>query len=94
MSGVTYRFRGSPVRPVLTKDDPAERLAVEVPERGGAWIECDWTEAVAADPSIGEGRFADMFAEWGLADLEGWYQNRDDRPFDSYAKARFWAHRR
>lgn len=46
--------------------------------------------------SIGEGAFSDRFngPPWNAPDLDGWYQRRDpNRPYDSYAKARFWAHR-
>lgn len=87
-TGVTYRNWGG--KPALTQDGQA-RAVLTI---GGAWTEADWATVTRGGASIGEGRFADMFAGWSLADLDGWYQRRDPtRPFDSYAKARFWAFR-
>lgn len=93
-SGVTYRaWQG---KPVLEKDGQTRFVAAI----GGAWT--GDTPETALDialirqqaPSIGEGHFADMFAGWGLSDLDGWYQRRDPlRGFDTYAKARSWAFR-
>ena len=76
-TGVTYRaWQG---KPVLEKDGQTRFVAAI----GGAWT--GDTPATALDiaiirkeaPSIGEGAFADRFASWGLADLDGWYQSRD-----------------
>jgi hypothetical protein len=91
-TGVTYRNWNG--KPALTQDGEA-RAVLEV---GGGWIGADTDSGVdfltvsRSGASIGEGHFADMFADWNLPDLEGWYQRRDpNRPYDSYAKARFWA---
>lgn len=54
----------------------------------------DYLNVSREAPSIGEVHFADMFADWDLADLAGWYQRRDpNRRFDDYRKVRFWAAR-
>lgn len=87
-TGVTYRnWQG---KPALTQDGQARAVLV----RGGAWTVVDWLTVTRQGASIGEGKFADMFAGWNLPDLAGWYQRRDPaRPYDSYAKARRAAYR-
>jgi hypothetical protein len=93
-TGVTYRnWKG---RPALTQDGQVRAMKARL----GDWLGADeadgidWRTVMAEAASIGEGHFSDMFADWGMKDLEGWYQRRDvARPYDSYAKARIWAAR-
>ena len=80
----------------LTQDGEARAVL----EPGGEWISAnpvdglDFLAASQAGTSIGEGHFADMFADWNLPDLEGWFLRNDPaRPFGTYAKARAWAQR-
>ena len=95
-AGVTYYDWNG--RPALTRDGQVRYVAAP----GGVWTGATDGSAVALATlraeaaSIGEGAFADRFngPPWNTPDLDGWYQRRDPaRPFDSYAKARFWAFR-
>lgn len=95
-TGVTYYAWGG--RPALTLDGQVRYIA----SPGGGWIGDTEGSAVSLATirreaaSIGEGAFSDRFngPPWNAPDLDGWYQRRDpNRPYDSYAKARFWAGR-
>jgi len=95
-TGVTYCDWAG--RPALTQDGQVRYIAAP----GAGWIGDTEGSAVSLATirreaaSIGEGAFSDRFngPPWNAPDLDGWYQRRDpNRPYDSYAKARFWAGR-
>ncbi|WP_375397308.1 hypothetical protein [uncultured Sphingomonas sp.] len=93
-TSVTYRNWNG--RPALTQNGEARAIL----EPGGGWVGADAHDGIdvltvsRGGANIGEGHFADMFAGWNLPDLDGWYQRRDpNRPYDRYAKVRFWASR-
>lgn len=95
-TGVTYyEWAG---RPALTLDGQVRFI----PSPGEGWTSVSGGSPVSLATirreaaSIGEGAFSDRFdaPPWNAPDLDGWYQRRDpNRPYDSYAKARFWASR-
>lgn len=87
-TGVTYYDWAG--RPALTLDGQARAILAP----GSAWTGADFLAVSRQGASIGEGAFANRFngPPWNAPDLPGWYQRRDPtRPYDSYAKARFWA---
>lgn len=93
-TGVTFYDWGG--KPALIQDGQARAVFTI----GGAWKGALPEDGVAVTSvrstglSIGRDEFDARFSAWGLADLDGWYQAPDpDRPFDSYAKARFYASR-
>lgn len=95
--GITLRaWKG---RPLLERADGQVRY---IASPGGSWIGGTEETAVtiatvrAESISIGRDEFDDRFAgpPWNVPDLDGWFQRRNPaRGFDSYAKARAWAHR-
>lgn len=90
MTGVTYRDWNG--KPALTRDGQARAILTP----SGGWSDADFHLIAQEGASIGGGAFADRFdgPPWNAPDLDGWYQRRDpNRPYDSYANARFWAGR-